>query len=134
MIDGAVLDTVLRFPDVEAKVLARTGTLRGHPAVEDALAAFADLVLDYLQARWPVRTGLSRASFVVIPAASGIGIRILNGTDYAQYVHRAGTPPAPVLAEILLGELAAIIPAPLWAAIAAELPAQAQPLRRFGRA
>jgi hypothetical protein len=64
----------------------------------------ADILTD-IEDAWPVDTSTSRDAFQWTLADDGIAIVIENDTDYAEYVHRKGTPPDPPLFETLIPEV-----------------------------
>lgn len=99
------IEVVLRLRTVEAHLRMRHGRMRDLGVDElRVLDTHAADILDSIQAQWPVDTSTSRDSFLYTLRAdvSEIAIVIENDTDYAEYVHRAGTPADPPLYETLI--------------------------------
>lgn len=120
------VDEVVMWPEVARRFRQRTGrTTLVSPAEKSVLNGWASEALDFIRNRWPVRTGLSRASWEVEPIYRGIGLRFYNGAltpqarAYAGFVHYAGEAPEPPLAEQHISFLRVSMREPLWTSLRA---------------
>jgi len=84
-----VIDAFVRLESVERHLVRVTGSVRALLADERLLLIeAASRAEGMIRDNWPVRTGLSRDSWVVY--VEGIGLRFVNDVEYAQYVHFSG--------------------------------------------
>ena len=89
---GAVRATI-RLASLEAKIREAHGSPRALvPDETDVVRKWGELMLDFVQASWPVDTGTSRDawSFYIDPSPGSMAIVIENPMFYADYVFRAG--------------------------------------------
>lgn len=98
----------IRLRTIEAYIRQRHGSDRDMSADEiQVLQEWAGIITDEVSNDWPVDTSTSRDSFSSIVENDGVVFVILNDADYAQYIHRAGTPAEPALFETLIPEVVA---------------------------
>ncbi len=96
----------IRLRTIEAYIRLRHGSDRDMSADEiQVLQEWAGVIVDDIANQWPVDTSTSRDAFSYTIELDGVGFVILNDADYAQYVHRAGTPAEPALFETLIPEV-----------------------------
>lgn len=112
-----MIDLDLRLPDLEDAFEEAFGRSIGLDELV-VIDEFAAMVVEAIQAVWPVKTGLSSDAWeaeALEPPA--IGIRLFNGVEYAPYVHLSGEPATPPLWEQVIDEIRARIGRPLGQAL-----------------
>lgn len=98
----------MRLRDVEAAIRAQNGGYRQLSVDERAVMdAYGIAIRNAVADQWPVDTSQSRDNFDynILDTAAFLGIELVNDLDYAQYVHRKGTPPEPPLWQTLIPEV-----------------------------
>ena len=103
---GAVRATI-RLVSLDDKVRAAHGSPRALvPDEIDVVRTWGELMLDFIQASWPVDTGASRDawSFFIDPSPNSMAIVIENPMFYADFVHRAGDPTRSPIWEAIIVE------------------------------
>lgn len=100
------IDQPVRLESIERYILQVHGDVRNlTPEEHDVLVVYANLIIGYIQDRWPVDTGTSRDEWRFVGSLGlpgAVGFRIINDMWYARWVHRSGEPAGPPLWEILV--------------------------------
>lgn len=87
-----MIDLLLQLRSVEDRLRQVAGYVRVlTPEEVSILIAIAMEAEEYIQNRWPVRTGASRDAWQV--RVEGLSLRFINDVDYAEYVHWQGEGP-----------------------------------------
>ena len=114
------VELVVRLRSVEDYIKRVHGGPRPiAPRELDQLTHWADRMLEYIKARWPVDTGTSRDqwTYEIDPSFGRMGLRIENPMYYAEYVHnRGGNADAP-LWESLVPEAFGLVKDPMLLAV-----------------
>lgn len=96
----AGIEYPVRLQSVETYLVAVHGSARELGVDElDVLTGYVEQIVDEVENAWPLDTSTSRDAFTFLVEghAGRIGFVIENDTDYASFVHYAGTPAEPEL-------------------------------------
>lgn len=93
----------VRLASVEAHLLRAHGSARSltHDEIL-VLEGHVEAMVGDIQAVWPVDTSTSRDAFEWYVLPVGVQFEIANDVDYAEWIHRSGTPADPPLWQTLI--------------------------------
>lgn len=110
--------TEIQLASIASIVRQRSGRARIlTPTEVTVLSRWAERIIEFIQARWPVDTGRSRAAWewVIDNNATLPRILLLNDVDYSGWVHRAGAFPGAALWAFLVQDAWELARGPLRA-------------------
>jgi hypothetical protein len=114
----------VRLESIERYIVQKHGSARQLDTAElRILQQYGERIVELIQANWPVDTGYSRASWVVVTKVKPgqVAFEVQNDAPYVQYVHLMGTPAQPPLWQTLVPRVVQAVAPGLLVALRAQI-------------